>query len=137
MMDGGARVERLVAGEEQASAWKIVHSILERVETRAIQQIGPEGLQIQRELVDQRKFLPQTHAARELRAQLEQMIEAETQMRALQVDAVAGNTEAMAQLEEQEARVRQMGQQMGQQTENLKVSFLKRLAQWIKLVVGG
>ncbi|KAJ2934667.1 hypothetical protein H1R20_g2459, partial [Candolleomyces eurysporus] len=132
MMDGGARVERLVAGEERVSAWEIVHSILEGVETRAIQQIKPEGLQIQRELVNQRKLLPQTHAARELRAQLEQMIEAQTQMKALEGDATAGNAEAMAQLEEQEAKVKQMPQQI----ENLKVPFPMRLVQWMKLVVG-
>ncbi|KAJ2932721.1 hypothetical protein H1R20_g4375, partial [Candolleomyces eurysporus] len=132
MMDGGTRVERLVAGEEQASAWNIFHSILERVETRAIQQIRPEGLQIQRELVNERKLLPQTHAARELRAQLEQMVEAQTQIQALKADAAAGNAEAMAQLEEQEAKVKQMAQQI----ENLKVPFPMRLVQWMKLVVG-
>ncbi|KAJ2921752.1 hypothetical protein H1R20_g15334, partial [Candolleomyces eurysporus] len=129
MMDGGARVERLVAGEEQASAWKIVHSILERVETRAIQQIRSEGLQIQRELVDQRKLLPQTHAALELRAHFEQMIEAQTRMQALKA---AGSAEAMAQLEEHEAKVKQMAQQI----ENMKAPFPMRLVQWIKLVVG-
>ncbi|KAJ2936362.1 hypothetical protein H1R20_g732, partial [Candolleomyces eurysporus] len=132
MMDGGTRVERLVAGEEQASAWNIVHSILERLETRAIQQIRPEGLQIQRELVNERKLLPQTHAARELRAQLEQMVEAQTKIQALKADTAAGNAEAMAQLEEQEAKVKQMAQQI----ENLKVPFPMRLVQWMKLVVG-
>ncbi|RXW12388.1 hypothetical protein EST38_g13465 [Candolleomyces aberdarensis] len=112
MMDGGARVERLVSGEEQASAWGIVRSILDRVETREIHQ---------------------THAARQLRAQLEQMIEAQTQMLASEADAVAGNEEAKTQLQEQEAKVRQIAQQI----ENLKVSLPKRLARWIKLVMGG
>ncbi|RXW19818.1 hypothetical protein EST38_g6042 [Candolleomyces aberdarensis] len=133
MMDGGARVERLVSGEEQASAWGIVRSILDRVETREIHQVRSEGLQIQRELVTRQKFLPQTHAARELRAQLEKMIEAQTQMLASEADAVAGNEEAKTQLQEQEAKVRQIAQQI----ENLKVSLPKRLARWIKLVMGG
>ncbi|KAJ2931910.1 hypothetical protein H1R20_g5178, partial [Candolleomyces eurysporus] len=132
MMDGGARVARLVAGQERASAWGIIYSILDRVETRAIQHTRSEGLQIQTELVTRHKYLPQTHAARELRAQLEQMIEAQTKMLALEADAVAGNAEAKAQLQEQEARVRQIAQQV----ENLKVSLPKRLARWIKLVVG-
>ena len=132
MMRGGARVERLVAGQEQASAWGIVRSILDRVETREIQQVRSEGLQIQRELVTRQKYLPQTHAARELRAQLEQMIEAQTQMLALEADAVSGNEVAKAQLQEQEAKVRQIAQQV----KHLKVSLPKRLARWIKLVMG-
>ncbi|KAJ2931922.1 hypothetical protein H1R20_g5180, partial [Candolleomyces eurysporus] len=132
MTDGGARVARLVAGQEQASAWGIVRSILDRVETQAIEHTKSEGLQIQTELVTRQKYLPQTHAARELRAQLEQMIEAQTQMLALEADAVAGNAEAKAQLQEQEAKVRQIAQQI----ENLKVSLPKRLARWIKLVLG-
>ncbi|RXW12707.1 hypothetical protein EST38_g13147 [Candolleomyces aberdarensis] len=133
MIDGGARVKRLVAGQEQASAWGIVHSILDTVETRAIQQSRSETLQIQKELINRPKFLPQTHAGRELRTQLQQMLEAQIQMLALEADAVAGSAEAQAQLKEQEEKVRQMAQQV----ENLKVSFPKRLARWMKLVMGG
>ncbi|RXW17097.1 hypothetical protein EST38_g8749 [Candolleomyces aberdarensis] len=132
MLEGHARVERLVAGEEDASAWGVVRSILDRVETRAIQQSRSEALQIQKELVNRRKFLPQTHAARELRTQLQQMLEAQTQMLALEADAVAGNAEAQAQLQEQEAKVKKMAEQI----ENLKVSMPKRLARWLKLVMG-
>ncbi|RXW12389.1 hypothetical protein EST38_g13466 [Candolleomyces aberdarensis] len=133
MIDGGARVERLVAGEEQASAWGIVRSILDRVETREIQQTKSEGLQIQRELVNRQKYLPQTHAARELRAQLEQMIEAQTRMLVLEADAAAGNEEAKAQLLEKEAKLKQLVQQV----DNLKVSPLKRLARWTRLTMEG
>ncbi|RXW22536.1 hypothetical protein EST38_g3300, partial [Candolleomyces aberdarensis] len=104
MLEGGARVERLVAGDEEASAWGVVRSILDTVEARAIQQTRSEGLQIQRELVNRHKFLPQTHAARELRTQLQQMLEAQTEMLALEADAVAGNAEVMAELQEQEEK---------------------------------
>ncbi|KAJ2936283.1 hypothetical protein H1R20_g811, partial [Candolleomyces eurysporus] len=132
MLAGGARVEQLKAGEEDESAWGVIHSILGMVEKRAIEQSKSEALQIQRELVTRRKFLPQTQAARELRTQLQQMLEAQTQMLALEADAVAGNPEAQAQLQEQEAKVKKMAEQI----EKLKVSMPKRLARWLKLVMG-
>ncbi|KAJ2931923.1 hypothetical protein H1R20_g5182, partial [Candolleomyces eurysporus] len=132
MLDGGARVERLVAGGEDASAWGVIRSILDRVEKRAIEQYKSEALQIQRELVTYRKFLPETRAARELRTQFKQMLEAQAQMLALEADAVARNPEAQAKLQEQEAKVKKMAKQI----ENLKVSLPKRLTRWLKVVVG-
>ncbi|RXW11776.1 hypothetical protein EST38_g14079 [Candolleomyces aberdarensis] len=98
MVDNKARVERLVAGQEQASAWGIVHSILDTVETQAIQQSRSETLQIQKELINRPKFLAQTHAGRELRTELQQMLEAQIQMLVLEADAVAGSAEAQALL---------------------------------------
>ncbi|RXW13061.1 hypothetical protein EST38_g12793 [Candolleomyces aberdarensis] len=132
MLDGKARVERLVAGEEDASAWGVVRSILDKVETRAIQQPMSEALLIQKELTNCRKCPPQTHAAGELRTQLQQMLEAQTQMLALEADAVAWSVEAQAQLQGQEEKVRQMARQI----ENLKVSLPKPLAQWLGLFMG-
>ncbi|RXW22538.1 hypothetical protein EST38_g3317 [Candolleomyces aberdarensis] len=133
MLDGGARVERLVAGREGESAWRIVYSVLDRVEAHLGVRDATkfEGLEIQRELVKRHKFLPQTHAARELRNQLQQMLESQTsQMLVLEADASAGDTEAKARLQEQEAKVKKMAEQI----ENLKISLPKRFAR-LKMVM--
>ncbi|KAJ2934636.1 hypothetical protein H1R20_g2462, partial [Candolleomyces eurysporus] len=131
MLLGGARVERLVAGREGESAWRIISSILDRVEGRMRDAIKFKGLEIQRELVKRHKFLPQTHAARELRNQLQQMLESQTsQMLVLEADALAGDAEAKAQLQEQETKVKKMAEQI----ENLKITFPKRFAR-LKMVI--
>ncbi|KAJ2920747.1 hypothetical protein H1R20_g16347, partial [Candolleomyces eurysporus] len=130
MLDGGARAERLGADHEEEDTWKIVRSILDKAEKRAIEQVKSEGLEIQKELVQRHKLVPQTQAGRELRHQLEDMLQAQTQMLEWEADAISGDADAKAQLEEAERKV----QLMAQQIHNMKVSLPVRMSRWVKLL---
>ncbi|KAF9004212.1 P-loop containing nucleoside triphosphate hydrolase protein, partial [Cyathus striatus] len=69
MIVAGSSVHRFQSTKD--SAWEIVNSILDKV---AINDT-PEALQIQKEVVDLSKILPDTEAGRELRITLEQLLE--------------------------------------------------------------
>ncbi|RXW12050.1 hypothetical protein EST38_g13803 [Candolleomyces aberdarensis] len=128
MLDGGARAERLDANDEEKGTWRIVCSILDKIEG-AIEQAKPEGLEIQKELVERHKLVPQTQAGRELRRQLEDVLQA---MLKCQADAVSGDGGARAQLE-----VAEEAQQIAQQIQNMKISLLDRVSRWVKLALKG
>ncbi|RXW12712.1 hypothetical protein EST38_g13143 [Candolleomyces aberdarensis] len=129
MLDGGAKVERLDADHEEEATWKIVRYILDKAEKRAIEQVKSEGLEIQRELVQRHKLVPQTQAGRELRHQLEEMLQAQRQMLEWEGDAISGDANAKAQLDEAEKKVELMTQQI----QNMKVSLPERVSRWVKL----
>ena len=125
--ENGASVMRLDHRDELTSARKVVESILKRVDRTAGKNLVEESLQIQEELVSRRKFLPDTNAGQELKHQLQAMIDAQTQMLALEAEAAKGDPEAEKQLREAEEKVRLLAEQV----RKLKVPFLKRFGRWI------
>jgi len=106
MIDLGSRMERVEKSRE--SAWSIVNLILNRVEEEM-----PEGgilhgaedgdhdnaLQIQGELVDLQRLIPETEAGKELRYTLQQLLEMQKKM-AAELEAGEGGDHAEARLKE-------------------------------------
>ncbi|KAF5325901.1 hypothetical protein D9611_000785 [Ephemerocybe angulata] len=102
---GKARTMRLDHRNEGESAVRIVDSILRRA---AGSSLLDEVLQIQKELVNRKKFLPQTQAAKALRRQLEEMIQAQTEMLKIEARAAEGDKDAEAQVRAEEEKLRRL-----------------------------
>ncbi|KAF6749527.1 P-loop containing nucleoside triphosphate hydrolase protein [Ephemerocybe angulata] len=102
---GKARTMRLDSRNEGESAVRIVDSILGHV---ALSSLLTDVLQIQNELVNRKKFLQQTQAAKALRAQLEEMIQAQTEMLRNDAKAAEGDKEAEAQVLAEERRLQDL-----------------------------
>ncbi|KAF6756358.1 P-loop containing nucleoside triphosphate hydrolase protein [Ephemerocybe angulata] len=122
MLEGKARSMRFGGKKEglEESAVRIVDSILRQA---AGSSLLADVLQIQEELVHQKKFLPQTQAAKALREQLEGVIQAQNEMLRIEARAVEGDPEAEAQLRAEEAKLRRLTGDI----RSLKLSVPQRL----------
>ncbi|RXW12709.1 hypothetical protein EST38_g13144 [Candolleomyces aberdarensis] len=123
-----ARYDRLENGKEGESTWRIVRSILDKAEARVIEEARSKGLKIQTELRQRRDslFVPTTPADGNLRVQIGNLLEAQSQLLSLEADALAGNSRAQAQLPEAERKVKRIAQDI----ENSKGSLSDLVAQW-------
>ncbi|CAA7263273.1 unnamed protein product [Cyclocybe aegerita] len=115
------------------SAQDIVNIFLERAIQRQREQIMKLHIQIQAELVDDCKFIPQTEAGKQLRYTLQEVLALQKQMISLESDlAQGGDPEAEAKLREAEEKMRKMEDQI----KALKVSLSKRIGRKIKKLLG-
>ncbi|KAF6749529.1 P-loop containing nucleoside triphosphate hydrolase protein [Ephemerocybe angulata] len=123
--EGGARTMRFEDGEGGRGALWIVEDILRRA---AKSSLLHEVLQIQAELVRSKKFLPETKAAKALRAQLEDMIKAQSEMLKIEARVAEGDAEAEKQVLAEERRLRSL---MGD-VKSLTLSFGQRFKSWFR-----
>ncbi|KAF6749526.1 P-loop containing nucleoside triphosphate hydrolase protein [Ephemerocybe angulata] len=100
-----ARTMRFDSRYEGGTAVRIVDGILRRA---AGSSLLTEVLQIQKELVKDKKYLPQTKAANALREQLEDMIRAQTEMLRMEARAAEGDEEAEAHVRAEERRLQRL-----------------------------
>ncbi|KAJ3517074.1 hypothetical protein NLJ89_g728 [Agrocybe chaxingu] len=115
------------------SAQDIINIFLERASRRQREQIMKLHIQIQAELVDNRKFIPQTEAGKQLRYTLQEVLALQKQMISLESDlAQGGDPEAEAKLREAEEKMRKMEDQV----KALKVSLSNRIGRKLKKLLG-
>ncbi|KAF6744615.1 hypothetical protein DFP72DRAFT_68248 [Ephemerocybe angulata] len=105
MIEKGASTMRLDDEDEGASALRIVDEMLRRLERPDGQAFLREVLQIQDEMVRQKKSFPQTEAAKAVRAWYEGMIEAQAEMLKYQAMAAKGDAEAAAKVRAEEEKL--------------------------------
>lgn len=85
------------------NAWEIIDLFLKQVEMSIKPGIKTIVLQIQTEMVDARKIIPQTKAGKKLRNSLEELLYLQQRVATLEAElAKSGNAEAQAKLQETE-----------------------------------
>ncbi|KAF8885389.1 P-loop containing nucleoside triphosphate hydrolase protein [Gymnopilus junonius] len=115
----GARVLPFL--DTRASAWSFVDNLVSNL-TR--QRLGKVYLQIQRELGDEKKIVPETEAGKELRFTLKEVLEMQQKMADLEKSMAAGGDEqARSQLQEAEEKI----QKLAVQIKALKIPLSRRL----------
>jgi hypothetical protein len=127
MIEKGVKV--LSFQDSQSSALDVIDFILKRTSERKKLQIKEKALQIQTELVDDRKFIPQTEAGKELRYSLQELLQLQKQMAALEADvAKGGDAEAEAKLRETEEKMEKVVGQI----QSLRLSLSQRVISWFR-----
>jgi len=125
MVDLGANLRRF-SGEGE-SGWDIIRYILQRVEL-----LDVDAIEIQQELVEIDKVLPDTEAGRTLRYTLEELL-------ATQRNAVAqlknddSNSIVKERIHESNQKIRQLMKQLG----DLNVPAAQRVLGWLKKRIPG
>lgn len=120
MIEKGSKVRSF--RDSRQSAWDVVDLFLERASKQ--KQIKEKALQIQTELVVDRKFIPQTQAGKELRYSLKELLQLQKQMAALEADmAKGGDAEAEAKLRETEEKMEKVVGQI----QSLRLSLPQRM----------
>ncbi|KAF6749528.1 P-loop containing nucleoside triphosphate hydrolase protein [Ephemerocybe angulata] len=99
------RTMRFDDKKEGESAVLIVVSVLRQA---ARSTLLTDVLRIQNELVNRKKFPQQTQAAKALRAQLEDMIQAQTEMWKIEAKAAEGDEDAKAQVSREDRRMERL-----------------------------
>jgi hypothetical protein len=117
----GSRVCRFE--DSQASAWNIVHAILDSFEEQTT-------LRIQNELVDLQRYIPETDAGKTLRYTLEQLLE--MQRKVADDIRAQGDPEAIAKLNENRNQIRATLRQI----QDLQVTLPRRVLTFFGLAVG-
>ncbi|THU87673.1 hypothetical protein K435DRAFT_919431 [Dendrothele bispora CBS 962.96] len=107
------------------SAWDIIYLIRKRQEEEKRKVFHNFGIQIQ-QMVDSKKFIPQTEAGKELNYSLKEFIDMQKQLVALEKDT--GDLDQEAKIAEMEGTIRRLEEQM----RSLKVSLPQRLKQFLK-----
>ncbi|KDR74818.1 hypothetical protein GALMADRAFT_249713 [Galerina marginata CBS 339.88] len=122
ILDNGASV--LSFRDNNDSAWAIVSNILSRLKQTELLHIY---LQIQKELGDEGKMIPETAAGKELRKTLTQALEMQKQLTSMEKNSAAhGSEDAQQRL----AEASEMIEQLLNQLRDLKIPFglkVKRL----------
>ncbi|KAK7462165.1 hypothetical protein VKT23_007768 [Stygiomarasmius scandens] len=137
MMEHGTEVCRFMTRqsreEGRKSAWEIIDATLRRVSGEKKESRKKTGLQIQKELVEHYKMIPQTEAGKQLHYSLQEFLKMQKQMADLEADiAKSGeDPEAMAKLQEMEETIRKLQDQI----QSLKVSLPQRIRRWIRKIV--
>ncbi|GLB39695.1 putative 50S ribosome-binding GTPase [Lyophyllum shimeji] len=119
VIDAGAQVRRFL--NTPKSAREFVEDVLAR---HAKNTLEGAVLEIQEELVVDRKIIPETEAGRELRYTLKEVLEMQKQMAALEADiAKAGDSDAKVRLEETRKKLRGISEALN----DLKIPFVRRI----------
>ncbi|THU87671.1 hypothetical protein K435DRAFT_762475 [Dendrothele bispora CBS 962.96] len=114
------------------SAWDIIYLIREHQLKQKGKALRDFGIQIQKELVDSKKFIPQTEAGKELNYSLKEIIDMQKQLVALgKGTAEAGDQDREDKIAEMEGTIRRLEEQ----ARFLKVSLPQRLKQIFKKLV--
>ncbi|KAH7925403.1 hypothetical protein BV22DRAFT_440452 [Leucogyrophana mollusca] len=115
MVSGGSRVTRFE--DTRASAWDIVNLIVEKTPI--------DALQIQRELVDLQKILPETEAGDSMRASLKELVETHKQivMQLQGADGLREDEDLQRKLQDTEERLRSLLKQI----QELKIPLGRRI----------
>jgi hypothetical protein len=120
----GSRVERFEGTSD--SAWKIVNTILNFVEET-------DRLQIQRELVELSRYIPETEAGKTLRYTLEQLLEMQKKMaeELKAQNATGGDSYVRTKLEENRKQISNTLKQV----KDLQISLPRRMMAFFHLTV--
>jgi RNA binding exosome subunit len=125
MIASGSRVQRFQGTHE--SARKIVNMILDSVETT-------EHLQIQRELVELSRYIPETEAGKTLRYTLQQLLEMQRKMaEELEAQGPYDDPYVQGKFEENKKQIRNTLQQI----KALKITIPRRIMTFFGLTVSG
>jgi hypothetical protein len=127
MIDGGSVVRRFEGTME--SAWELVRIILDKA---ACAKSGKftDALQIQKELIDYQRLIPETKAGKQLRSTLErQLLELQQTMNS--VGAQLDDPQAQAMLRQSRDKIGGTLRQLG----DLKIALPRRILEFFRLVV--
>ncbi|KAG6912003.1 hypothetical protein DXG01_000251 [Tephrocybe rancida] len=116
MLELGSQMLRFRGQHDTASAWEIVDRILDHVSV--------DALQIQEEMVDFQRILPETGAGRALRATLKELLVAQEQMAAKLKEQGAENDERLRTTIEENKRTTQS---IVQQIQGLKIPLTRQI----------
>jgi hypothetical protein len=120
LLDKGAMAFRIE--NTAASAWKLINRI---ISPRAQKTLNDTVLQIQREMVDKKKLIPETRAGKELRYTLEEVLV--IQKKLLHLDT-QGDEDSQAQHREAEEKVKLLVGQL----QKLKIPLSRQLHTFFK-----
>ncbi|KAG6814070.1 hypothetical protein H0H92_003117 [Tricholoma furcatifolium] len=116
MLELGSQMLRFQTQHDTASAWEIVNRILD--------DVSVDALQIQEEMVDLQRILPETAAGRALRATLKELLAAQEQMSAKLKEQGAEEDERLRQTFQENKR---MIQSIVEQIQGLKIPLSRRI----------
>jgi hypothetical protein len=122
LIDKGARAFRI--DDTAASAWKLIERVISPREKDTLNQTV---LQIQREMVDKKKLIPETEAGKELRYTLEEVLDIHKKI--LRLDA-QGDQDLQEQQREAEEKIKLLVDQI----QELKIPLSRRLRTWFKKI---
>lgn len=115
----GAKVKSFT--DNQSSAWTFIDTLITNRTQQKLQEIY---LQIQGELVDKKKIIPETEAGKELRFTLKEVLEMQRKMASMERSMAAGGDEqAQQQLREAEEKITLLANQI----KALKIPFSRKL----------
>ena len=121
LLDKGAKAVRI---RDTASARKIIDGIIAPGAQKTVQEIV---LQIQREMVDRKKIIPETQAGKELRFTLQEVLD--IQKKLLRLDSL-GDEDLQAQHQEAEEKVKLLVGQI----QHLKIPLSRKLRSFLKKI---
>ncbi|KAF8884207.1 P-loop containing nucleoside triphosphate hydrolase protein [Gymnopilus junonius] len=121
----GAKVRSFKHRNDTESAWRFIDIVVALVKKEDLNEVY---LQIQRELGDEKKLIPETDAGKALRATLKEILDMEKQVAGLERNmAEGGDDRAQAKLLEAEEQINRLLKQI----DDLKVPLSRRFQRFI------